>query len=42
MAKQKKTENNTEKPVEKILVKSGVSYGIVALAFVADFWPECC
>jgi cytochrome c-type biogenesis protein CcmH/NrfG len=35
MAKQKKTEKNIEKPVERIPAKSGVSYGIVALAFVA-------
>ncbi|MBI5590346.1 MAG: tetratricopeptide repeat protein [Deltaproteobacteria bacterium] len=37
MAKQKKAEKNknTEKPIEKIPEKRGVSYGVVALAFVA-------
>jgi cytochrome c-type biogenesis protein CcmH/NrfG len=35
MAKQKKAEKNMGKPVERVTEKSGVSYGIVALAFVA-------
>ena len=35
MAKQKKAEKNMEKPIERITVKNGVSYGVVALAFVA-------
>ncbi|MFH0994260.1 MAG: tetratricopeptide repeat protein [Pseudomonadota bacterium] len=35
MAKQKKAEKNMEKPVERVPEKSGASYGIVALAFVA-------
>jgi cytochrome c-type biogenesis protein CcmH/NrfG len=35
MAKQKKAEKNMEKPVERVPEKHGVSYGIVALAFVA-------
>ncbi|MCX5883168.1 MAG: tetratricopeptide repeat protein [Deltaproteobacteria bacterium] len=35
MARQKKTGKNMEKPVEKVPEKSGVSYGVVALAFVA-------
>ncbi len=35
MAKQKKAEKNMEKPIERAPEKKGVSYGIVALAFVA-------
>ncbi len=35
MAKQKKADNNIEKPVERIHEKLGVSYGVIALAFVA-------
>ena len=35
MAKQKKSEKNMEKPIERITEKSGVSYGIIAIAFVA-------
>jgi cytochrome c-type biogenesis protein CcmH/NrfG len=35
MAKQKKAEKNMEKPIERVSEKSVVSYGIVALAFVA-------
>jgi len=35
MARQKKTEKNMQKPVEKIPEKHGASYGIVVLAFVA-------
>jgi len=35
MAKQKKAEKNMGKPIERITVKNGVSYGVVALAFVA-------
>ena len=35
MARQKKIGKNMEKPVEKVPEKNGVSYGVVALAFVA-------
>lgn len=35
MAKQRKLEKNMEKSVEKVPAKSGISYGVVALAFVA-------
>jgi cytochrome c-type biogenesis protein CcmH/NrfG len=35
MAKHKKADKNMEKPIERVSEKSGVSYGIVALAFVA-------
>lgn len=35
MAKQKKSEKNMEKPIARTTEKSGVSYGIIAIAFVA-------
>lgn len=35
MAKQKKAEKNMEIPIERPTEKSGVSYGVIALAFVA-------
>ncbi len=35
MAKQKKAEKNMEKSIERINEKSGASYGVIALAFVA-------
>ena len=35
MAKQKKAEKNMEKPIKRTTEKSGASYGVIALAFVA-------
>ena len=35
MAKQKKSEKNMGKPIERTAEKSGASYGVIALAFVA-------
>jgi cytochrome c-type biogenesis protein CcmH/NrfG len=35
MAKQNKAEKNMEKPIESVPERHGISYGIVALAFVA-------